>query len=356
MSDLSKHLESQAQLGVFDSEGHFTLNTQKAGSKLKSFGSRLPSDFVLLFVDAGMKARPKRMRIDVTPTSLALVFEEVKFDRPEALREILQLPLERAFSSQVSRVEIDQWRGSEPGKRMVFTSDDRQSFELGHSSKTELRISLHFGKDWRRSFFYHLAKFRGSLVLSRESKVIEARCRSSEIPILIGTQKVNQRPILPKALYHTVVGQLTEWPSVAEKALQIPSSSWRGAFALTPGEIRVIVRQVTICELPNLGMSGYLYHDTLQLDLSQRALVQDDSFEAMIRKLAKVKMRMLEELALNVNDIYLEYTLPFLGELTECANKKMLSREATEVFVGWMESRVGAAEFAAQVNHGARGY
>lgn len=367
MSELSEHIHSQYQVGEYDSEGHFTLNVKKASFKLDAYGGNSPTDYILEFVDAGMQTLPIEMRVETELASLSLSFKDASFrvespklgshESPEEmLRSRFHLPLRRAFSADVLKLEVEQAFKDGVGHRTIFTTKGSQSSEIAPAEQSEIRMVFAFKPNWKRTLKHRLGRLRGALCLSPECRTIQRKCEFSKIPVVINGQKINHSPTLPNALFHARVGELEADAKIAEDALVVSGKDWTGAFALTHGDIQVIAHNVTASSIPGLGMSGYLYHDELHLDISQKGLVRDANFEALLTELQEVKFAMLEELALNVKDIYLGSALPYLDELTKLANQKILSPRATELYIDWMKSRVGAAEFASQVNHGARGY
>jgi hypothetical protein len=118
MSELNQYLEGQSRSDDRASEGSFTIASEKAMAKLKSFALQ-PNEWVLKIVQAAVAGRSEQLRIQQTRK-----FTQFEFVKSHGLPEVAHL-LEALCSPQVSKNLVS--REIVIGLRSIMT---HQSFEI----------------------------------------------------------------------------------------------------------------------------------------------------------------------------------------------------------------------------------
>ncbi len=343
MKDLDQLLSSLREHGTIDSAGEFTLSLAEARRKLTKFRSSDKARYLLLLVSGGLAAGATRVEILTQDSSFKIAFHQAGVAEAELLAAFegkasseaatdLMMGLQGAFDNRVERLALKVC--APKGSSYLWEMDRAGESNKPISSGGEFGIwlELRLTQGFRERLMGLLPFLRGYAGMAPEAQLVDQMCDRSRVPIFLDGQPVHRQQVLPRAGCYAAVGGLE---SPGPKMTEFPEYPWKAILALVPGPVHLVVFGVDYGQVDGTGFSGTVYCDHLQRDLSREQLVKNHLFDELLEQLEAVRVRLLQQLALELPDQGDECDA-LLGDLVELFLTGRLSDEAQQGVWNWM--------------------
>ena len=137
------------------------------------------------------------------------------------------------------------------------------------------------------------------------------------IPILLNDNPVHRPLFLPEADRYALVGDLGGKFQIQDRTVHLSSLPWRGALALAPGHVQLVIHGVAYCQIDSPELGGTIYCDQLQRDISKEKVVRDSSYTKLLGEIEFVRHQLYQDLALGLADVedssHDEYLVEFMA-------------------------------------------
>lgn len=310
MSDLNvaELLQSMREHGTIDSQGEFTISLSEARRKLTQFGSSNRARYLLLFLSAGIGAGAQVVSIARQQPSYVLTMPGAYIPESALLSAIrgqsdsglpcaadLGLGLRTALALGARSIELSLRHPQQPSFHWTLSSEGQTSEPLDPGD-TAMEVRVLFPASWQDRLGGLLSRFRGYASLPEELRLVEQFCDHCDVPIEIAGTPVNRPIFLPPAIVYAQVGENRGGTFFERPPLVLDlDRGWRGQLSLGEGPTWLVVNGLTMGQLEDDGLAGVVYHDSLKLDLARENLVQDETYDALLDDLARVRLALLEQ-------------------------------------------------------------
>ncbi len=256
-------LDTLRQAGSFDSRGSFTLDVEKARSKMARFQLTDPERYILELIAAAFAGGSPELEIDLTPDGLELRFGGTPLGRAdlENLEDYLLVAEGTHPALRYLAVGLNALTRLQP-RRVLLESPAGVALQL-RGQKRQLLAG---------SFSRH------RLVIERGGGVLRKASYSSEIELTRSHVRFSRRPV-------RLDGRLLSQPA----AVELLSCDESGEIFLV---LHGIIRQQLMPGL--LPVRAVVEDDRFSLNASHSAVVEDTVYQ---EALEKVEQDTLEELA-----------------------------------------------------------
>lgn len=309
LDDLIEALKAE---GRVDSKGRFTLDREKARSKMQRFQLAEPLHYLLLLVEAAALKGATHLRFDIDTDDMHLRFDGDPFTREDfdrlyeallgedggtpgpafAARQALAIGLNAASALTPERITVTSGDG-ERGARLTVTADGADEFGDLQPAPTETHVQLKepLGSVSAGEIVRWMT---GKLA---EVEILKDRCRYGQRRITVNGAEVARGLYVPEALI----------------AVPIVGETFEGLVGLlahdvTPSTMDVVKDDVWITThaLADEGLPGGLratvHSGAFTKDVSQRNVVKDAAWAQVVEAVRGAEPALWHGLALRHDD------------------------------------------------------
>ncbi|MCB9756406.1 MAG: hypothetical protein H6713_41330 [Myxococcales bacterium] len=209
MSKVEELVAALHEEGALDSEGSFTLDSERAREKLRQYQLARPHEYVLLLVQAAVLRGATKIRFDIDADDVRMNFDGAPFTREDFADLYSAMFVERASRAVQARQElalaVNAAMALNPRYIRVFSGDttSRVFLELRPSRPDKLDevkpivegTWIHVKQRFRPGLLVQfLRNLRGTIV---EELALRERCRYADVEILLDGVRISHGPALP---------------------------------------------------------------------------------------------------------------------------------------------------------------
>lgn len=347
-----------------DSEGQFTLGFADARRKLTQFGSANKDRYLLLIVSAVIAQGASRIDIERDDFELKFRAAGVYFSTQQIRGGFesllaqgggsaaldLAIGLNGAFMLDALEVTVQSCHPVEPCFRWTLSEDSEDVEPLPPSSEHALSMTICFQKrnvlNQTRSWFRQAG---GHSVVGRESELVARLCPYSLVDIAINSVPVKEGIRVPEAPIAIFVKPeshrsdhftLHTWGDPREKAGQLlekTATNWFGWVSLQRGDLHFVIHGITYTVTDgSMGLSGVIYCDGLQRDITRESVVKNAFYTELFDQLDDFRLEMVQKLRLD--DVKVEWKGWVAEQARDLAEQDKLDYKLLEKYAGWLDN------------------
>lgn len=300
-------------------KGRFTIDLDRARSKLGKYQLADPYAYVLEFVQAAVLRGSHKLDIVVDSDDLKIVFDGQAFEREELhnielavlescttasqrSRQHMAMALLAAQSLNPSRIVIEGILGYRWEKRKNKASSLQELPVVAQNL-------IHVKMPWRLAAF--LDHFRRRKDLREEEVLLLKQCAESSTNITLNGTNLKELAV-----------RISSGDETSKVDIQGPElRGWGGLMPGRPAELTLIVNGVQVETLPlELGAIPFLavvQSSQLRTDISGTSVQRDQAFEEVIKAVKEARGRSIAQLAQSEAQLYKQEITEELFSLSE---------------------------------------
>ena len=350
MKNIDELLNSLREHGTIDSEGQFTVSLKEARRKLTQYHSSDKALYLLFLISDAIATGASSISIRGSETRYELQFQDAYIPELDLLAAFegkslessdmdmgdLVLGLQGAFASKAFQLELRVQSTSKPCYLWTMGAQGAESQTQSRSTKNSVELKIEFRQNLMSQMIGVLKRLGGYGGMPPEAKLVDQYCDRSLIPIVLNGNPVERPLLLPEASIYATVGDLGHKSPKFKRNLVCQDVPWKGALALTPGRIQIVIRGVAYCQLDESGLSGTIYHDHLNRDVSRERVVRDVEYQSLLEQLEDIRVRLYEALALELPTVTNKSYDHHRTELVYLFLVNKLSYKAQQAVWSWM--------------------
>lgn len=361
--ELSQFIDRLRNEGNVDSEGQFTLGFADARRKLTQYTLQDSDRYLLLLVSAAVALGARMIAIERDDFELRFRAEGVYLSTKQIRQGFesllaqggasaaldLALGLNGAFMVEALEVEVESRHPEQMS--FLWTLNQKQEDVQPLSSLTEhkLDLAIRFQKrtvlNRTRSW---LRQAGGHSVVGRESELVAKACQFSLVDLYLNGEPLVSGMRAPEAPIACLV-EPQRWEGKGKRLsirtrgdpaqrtaqlLRHRAPDWFGLLSLAKGELSLVIHGVTYQSPVPVGLSGVVYFDRLERDLSRERVVENATFERLIEELDEVRLLMVEQL--RFDDVKPEWKAWVAEQARDLAAQDRLNSSLLVSYASWL--------------------
>lgn len=313
--ELDQFVQDMAGQGSRDSEGVFTISWEKAAGKLKGYQAGDPDAFLLFLVSAGCAFGARNISIEESSKAVEVVmhgtyvseqdirrgFDSIAAGQIDSDALDLGMGLHLGLQGSIESVVLSASHPQRQSFRWTLTNTSEKSTPIAGSFK-EPRVTVSFRKsrsggaalyEWLFGRKETPANLGGYAGMSEACRLVDRRCDQSLIPITINSQLVPRPTQLPPAPVAAKVGELRGVRFRSKRLLEV-EREWQGVLVSQSGPLCLVVNGLSYPRVDHPHLTGTVWC-RLNRDLSRQRLVEDETYQGLMRELDLLAEEMAEE-------------------------------------------------------------
>lgn len=361
--ELTQFIDQLRSEGSVDSEGQFTLGFADARRKLTQYTLQDSDRYLLLLVSAAVALGARAIFIERDDFELRFQAEGVYLSTHQIRQGFesllaqggssaaldLALGLNGAFMVDALEVEVE----SRHPEKMSFVwtlneaKEDVRPLESLNDHKLDLVIRFQKRSVFNRTRSW-LRQAGGHSVVGRESTLVAKACEFSLVDLYLNGEPLVSGMRAPRAPVACLVEPerleggkdrlaIRTRGEPGERAAQLLRSrapDWFGLLSLAEGELSLIIHGVTYQVPQSFGVSGVVYCDRLERDLSREKIVENSTLEQLAREIDDVRLLMVEKL--RFDDVKPEWKAWVAEQARDLASSDRLGSPLLVAYSSWL--------------------